>query len=150
MDSSKITSVFVYGTLQTGQCRQSMWPAVPVAVIAAWTRGFLFGRSDYPAMVAGGDRVGGQLWRFQPCQVSEVLKVLDEVECVPNLYRRVPVEVFSGSGDRESLGLAWTYLYAKNPLSDGFSKLGPRGEASPESSDQDTSSCELAVVRWPE
>jgi len=118
-----LSAVFVYGTLKRGQCRQSRWPLAPHAVHSAWVLGSLFDRSDYPAMTAGNDHVEGELWQFTADQIDRVLEVLDEIEAVPELYRRVTVEVFDGE-DR-SLGTAWTYHYATDPANEGFKKIEP-------------------------
>ena len=123
-----VDQVFVYGTLQRGQIRGSRWPASPVAVHRAWTLGLLFDRTDYPAMLPGTDRVAGELWQFAPADMPDVLRTLDRIEGAgqpgePDLYRRVTVAVFSLQND--PLGDAFTYLYARSPIEDGFIRLSP-------------------------
>ncbi|MEM1067759.1 MAG: gamma-glutamylcyclotransferase family protein [Planctomycetota bacterium] len=119
-----MTTIFVYGTLQTGQCRESCWPLRPIEIVTAWTLGTLYFREDYPAMKAGRSRVQGQLWRFSLDQIDQVLRVLDEVEAAPTLYTRLTVEVFHCETN-QSLGEAWTYHYTESPENDGFQPLVP-------------------------
>jgi gamma-glutamylcyclotransferase (GGCT)/AIG2-like uncharacterized protein YtfP len=123
-----ITTVFVYGTLKRGQCRESHWPVTPRSIQPGWTRGALFGRPAYPAMTAGPDRVLGELWSFEADQVAGVLNVLDQIEGANqagqvDLYHRVVTAV--SADDESSLGEAWTYHYASDPRSDGFHRILP-------------------------
>ncbi len=79
-------------------------------------------------MTQGTDRIGGELWQFEPSQISNVLLVLDKIEGVnqlgePDLYRREVVTAFSETGDR--LGDSHAYLYATDPLNDGFHRITP-------------------------
>ncbi|EMI18020.1 AIG2-like domain protein [Rhodopirellula maiorica SM1] len=133
-----LTSVFVYGTLKRGECRESLWPAAPASIQVGWTRGKLFHRHDYPAMQAGEDRVLGEFWSFSDDQMHEVLQVLDQIEGTnqpgfDDLYHRVHVEVYTP--DNQPLGAAFGYHYATDPLDDGFTRVVP---AEPE-----------ALVQWP-
>ncbi len=121
-----ITSVFVYGTLKRGQCRESLWPVQPITIREGSTRGKLYGRDDYPAMTPGEDRVAGELWLFAPEQIERVLETLDQIEGTnqpnqPDLYHRVATEVHAAAGT--SLGMAWTYHYATAPEADGFEAI---------------------------
>lgn len=115
--------VFVYGTLKRDQCRGRMWPCEPISITPAWVRGTLFGRNDYPAMMAGEECVRGELWRFEPSVMDRVMSVLDGIECCPTLYVRAVVNV-SGE-DNSPLGQANTYLYAGDPIGDGFRRMVP-------------------------
>lgn len=72
-------------------------------------------------MTPGSVRVQGELWQFTAEQMDPVLAKLDQIEAVPELYRRVAVEVFAA--DDNLLGTAWTYHYASDPEQDGFSRL---------------------------
>ena len=121
-----VSSFFVYGTLKNGQCRESCWPAKPLSITAAWTQGQLFSRADYPAMIAGSDKVTGELWTFADPNVDMVIRELDRIEETnqpgrPDLYRRVIVPVFNL--DDEFLVRAYTYLYATDPADDGFTPV---------------------------
>ena len=132
-----IDAIFVYGTLKRGQCREAMWPRKPIAIEEAWVWGRLYGRSDYPAMKAGADRVRGERWRFPAEAMPEVLAVLDEIEGTnqlgqPDLYCRVVVDVRDARS--AFVGPAYTYHYATDPLGDGFHRIEPQG----------------AEVAWPE
>ena len=126
-----IRAVFVYGTLRRGGCRQPLWPAVPLRVEPAWTRGALFARPDYPAMTAGDDRVLGEWWLFPADAMPRVIAVLDEIEGVnqprqPDLYHRVTLDVFTL--DSRPLGQAFGYFYAADPSRDGFRRLHSAGK----------------------
>ena len=117
-----ITTIFVYGTLKRDQCRSRRWPAEPLSVQQAWSRGALFGRRDYPAMTAGDDRVIGELWRFREPDVRRVLDALDQIEgtnqvAEEDLYRRVVIETWSL--DDQPLENAYVYHYARDPCVDG-------------------------------
>ena len=120
--------IFVYGTLRRGGVLSDRWPAAPLDVRPAWCRGKLYHGSEYPAMVEGDDRVGGELWRFGLPELPGVLEMLDRVEGFqqpgePDLYHRVRVEVWDES-DR-SRGIAWAYRFAQDPLDLGFRPLAP-------------------------
>ena len=133
------TAIFVYGTLKRDQCRCRLWPAEPVSVQQAWSRGTLFGRQDYPAMTAGEDRVLGELWKFRERDLPRVLDALDQIEGTnlvgqEDLYRRAVVETWSL--DDQLLENAYVYHYATDPCVDGFAELRPA----------DTHS----FVQWPE
>ena len=124
-----ITSVFAYGTLKRGQCRDKCWPAKPIRVSTVWTFGSLFARDDYPAMLAGDDHVLGECWEFEPAVMERVLRRLDEVEWTnqpgqPDLYHRVTIEVFDLDG--RPFSTAYGYQYATNPLNDGFVLMVPK------------------------
>lgn len=120
--------IFVYGTLRRGGVLSDRWPAAPLDVRPAWCRGKLYHGSEYPAMVDGDDRVGGELWRFGVSDLPDVLEMLDRVEVFnqpgePDLYRRVRVEVWDEGG--RSQGIAWVYRFAQNPIDVGFRPLAP-------------------------
>ncbi|TWU51642.1 gamma-glutamylcyclotransferase family protein [Rubripirellula reticaptiva] len=121
-----IDHVFVYGTLKTGQCRGGLWPAKPLSVQPAWVRGTLYGRHDYPAMMPGNDRVLGQVWSFDPSDMTTVMRVLDQIEGTsqpgyPDLYVRATLPTFGL--DNAPIALAHAYHYAKPPELDGFTKI---------------------------
>lgn len=137
-ESVTVDSVFVYGTLKRGECRQPLWPATPLRIEAAWTLGSLFARGDYPAMTAGHDRVLGERWKFDRSDMPQVIAALDRIEGAnqpgqPDLYRRVTIELFALTG--LPLTKAFGYHYATDPTSDGFDRLRP---SSPEN-----------FVQWP-
>ncbi len=120
-------SVFVYGTLKRGQCREQLWPATPISICRAQAPGRLYGRPDYPAMTAGDGKVQGELWRFDPQTMPLVLTRLDEIAGAnqpgqPDLYIRVVIEVADEIG--RPIGDAYTYLYATPPEEDGFIPIG--------------------------
>ncbi|MCC5786726.1 MAG: gamma-glutamylcyclotransferase [Phycisphaerales bacterium] len=110
-------SVFVYGTLKRGQCRETCWPAAPVDVRPAQVQGLLYDLGAYPALRNGEGRVAGELWEFAPEHMPRVLEVLDMVEgyadSPSDLYRRVQVEVRCGEGRVT----AWTYVLCEEPPS---------------------------------
>ena len=125
-----IQSVFVYGTLKRGQCRAACWPREPLSVCEAWTWACLYGRSDYPAMTAGRNRVLGELWKFPADRMAEVLAKIDQVEGTnqpgqEDLYVRVAIKTWSREGQPKDD--AFAYRYATDPLADGFALLQPEG-----------------------
>lgn len=129
-----ISRIFVYGTLQQGQCRAAMWPVLPNNVTRSWTLGTLFGRDDYPAMIEGDDRVLGECWQFDPSAMDKVLAALDIIEGAnqpgrPDLYVRREVDVWALSDDSSQPSTvpkrAWTYHYATDPHHDRFEAITP-------------------------
>lgn len=126
-----ITDVFVYGTLKQGQSRSGLWPAQPLTIQPGWAHGTLLGRSDYPAMIAGSDRVLGEVWHFALSEMTNVLKTLDAIEGTnqpgqPDLYKRVAVDTYGLEGDR--VVKAYTYFYATDPAQDGFVMVDPESQ----------------------
>jgi gamma-glutamylcyclotransferase (GGCT)/AIG2-like uncharacterized protein YtfP len=115
-----ITSVFVYGTLQRGQCRAAMWPRSPRAVSAAFVRGRLYDLGPYPALRCDDDDleadwVAGELWSFTADDLPATIRELDRIEetnqsGAVNLYDRILVrarpEPASAQGE---LALAYQY-----------------------------------------
>ncbi|QDV44587.1 AIG2-like family protein [Stieleria neptunia] len=121
-----IDSVFVYGTLKRGQCRETCWPVAPLQVIPGWVQGTLYGRDDYPALLAGKHHVAGERWMFELPLMPRVLSVLDDIEGTDgnspdDLYHRHVVDVYGEKGER--MGTAYTYFYHRDPLADGFSEV---------------------------
>jgi gamma-glutamylcyclotransferase (GGCT)/AIG2-like uncharacterized protein YtfP len=134
-----ISSVFVYGTLKRGYCREPFWPARPRLITSSWTLGSLFRGPEYPAMTVGDDRVLGECWHFEPAQMDRVLQTLDEVEGTnqpgrDDLYVRVQTDVFSL--DDRPLATAWVYHYAVPPVRHGFRPITQKSTA--------------GYVAWPE
>lgn len=128
MTQENIRAVFVYGTLKTGQCRERCWPRRPLEIRAAWTLGELYDTGPYPALFPGSDKVGGQVWIFDPVDLPAVLAELDDVEEyrpgheATNLYNRHVVECF----DQESNGWsAYTYLYGREHERGTFRRMVP-------------------------
>ena len=106
---------FVYGTLKRGECRQHMWPRTPLVVEEAWVLGELYDAGSYPALLAGTDKVLGELWSFSPADFEAIVNVLDEIEEYRpgdpyNLYNREVIDCETLSGRRTT---AHTYLYAR-------------------------------------
>jgi len=111
---SKLEHVFVYGTLKRGECREACWPRAALNIEPAWTLGALIDLGPYPALLAGKERVLGELWSFDPQDIAIVFEQLDRVEGtnqpgLPNEYDRVRV-VATGQTFGE-VG-ASTYRYA--------------------------------------
>lgn len=116
MTLDSINALFVYGTLKTGQCRESCWPRRPREIRRAWTYAELYDTGPYPAMFAGSDPVGGQVWIFDPEDMPAVITELDDVEEYrpghesTNLYNRQVIECV----DEQSQTLqAFTYIYGR-------------------------------------
>lgn len=120
-----ITSVFVYGTLKRGQCRQSRWPRRPLDIRPGYVRGQLFDLGAYPALLCGAalrglgrggcDWVAGQLWRFSADDIEATLARLDVIEVTnqpgqANLYDRIVVPVHDSPSDvPPTLALAYQF-----------------------------------------
>ena len=98
------SSIFVYGTLQRGEERSGRWPRQPRLVERATIQGRIHDLGPYPALVEGTDRVLGELWHFDPADLLETLRVLDEIECYGNdevdLYVRRIVDCLTLAGPR--------------------------------------------------
>ena len=124
-------SVFVYGTLKRGHCREKHWPYEPLCVEPAVVGGILYDLGPYPALLPGTGLVLGELWHFQPEQIGETIAVLDRIEGYDpqgqSLYRR---EVRACRGRTGSVYQAYLYIYDRrhelteegriSPNSDGF------------------------------
>lgn len=126
MSDSIVTSVFVYGTLKRGQCRETRWPVQPLRIQTAFVSGTLFSRHDYPALRQGTDRVKGELWTFLPDQMSIVLARLDAIEGTngnspDDLYHRHVIDALID--DCEESIPAYGYFYVCDPLTDGFQRM---------------------------
>lgn len=124
-----VRAFFAYGTLKQGECRESLWPAAPESVQRAVIHAALYGRSDYPAILPGSDRVEGQLWTFTQGDVHTVLEALDRIEGTNgngefDLYHRHQVEVMDRAG--QSLGRAFSYFYNRDAIADGFQRITPK------------------------
>lgn len=78
--SKPVQCVFVYGTLQRGELRERSWPRAPLGVRPATLQGELRDLGEYPALVAGSDRVLGEVWQFAAADVPPTLARLDEIE----------------------------------------------------------------------
>ena len=121
-----IVSMFVYGTLKRGQCRESLWPAEPNRVADSWIRGNLLCRFDYPALMPGENRVRGELWTYDAETIGRVIEALDRIEgthqnATLDLYHRHLVDVFAGDGESE--GRAYTYFYNRDPIAGQFTPM---------------------------
>ncbi len=126
--SNSPTSVFVYGTLKRGQCREHCWPRHPLRVQPAWTLGELFDLGPYPALLDGQDRVLGELWSFAMDDISAVLTALDRVEGTNqpgsnNEYDRVDVVVNLEDGSEV---VACTYQFADSAAARHHKLLVPQ------------------------
>ncbi|MEO1618257.1 MAG: gamma-glutamylcyclotransferase family protein [Planctomycetota bacterium] len=122
LEPEPVTSVFVYGTLKRGQCREHLWPHRPTRIVVARLQAELWGRHDYPALSPGDHLVTGELWQFQPEQVPMTVQVLDQIEGTngnspTDLYHRHVVQVRTDVNEQIS---AYTYYYARDPSEDGF------------------------------
>jgi gamma-glutamylcyclotransferase (GGCT)/AIG2-like uncharacterized protein YtfP len=109
-----IRALFVYGTLQRGQCREKFWPHLPEKIEPAVARGQLHDLGPYPALVEGSDRIGGELWHIRPEHVAETLSILDGVEDAAvgetGLYVRRVVTVETADGQSQK---AFAYFYTR-------------------------------------
>ena len=97
-DATAQVRVFVYGTLKQGQRNVGWWPHEPIEVNAGYTFGQLFDLGAYPAMIAGKDRVAGEVWSFQKHHAAATIAALDKLEDFrgsdDDEYRRESAEVY--------------------------------------------------------
>lgn len=98
-NSGSSNNIFVYGTLKTGQVRSHQWPITPQQIRPAWTKGRLFDTGPFPALLAGEDRVAGQVWSFADDDLPRTFEVLDAIEGTnqpgeKNEYDRILAPVF--------------------------------------------------------
>ncbi len=128
-----LAHVFVYGTLKRGECREICWPSAPAMIRPAWTTGALYDIGPYPALVAGSDRVLGELWSFPDEELPRVLAVLDAIEGTNqpgqhNEYNREVATVtlvdLSPSSQPQTLQ-ASIYRYARIGLLSASQRLEP-------------------------
>lgn len=108
-----ITSVFVYGTLQRGECRADQWPCSPRHVEPARLRGQLYDLGPYPALIEGDDWVAGEHWQLKADDVPPTLSVLDAIEgygqAGDDLYVRRAATCWNDLGQAIEV---YTYFYA--------------------------------------
>lgn len=113
MNAASPCSVFVYGTLQTGEERADCWPCAPLAIVPAEIAAEMYDLGDYPAIIPGSDRVAGELWQLCPAEMSRTLEVLDEIEGYgqdeADLYLRDVVNCRTATGEMQA---AYTYWLA--------------------------------------
>jgi gamma-glutamylcyclotransferase (GGCT)/AIG2-like uncharacterized protein YtfP len=102
---SVAVKIFVYGTLKRGYCRADVLQGQRFLGIARTAPIYLlYDLGAYPGLVehCPGVEVEGELW-----EVDEAcLRRMDEIEGVPLLYRRGPVEL-----SQPDIDGAQTYLY---------------------------------------
>jgi gamma-glutamylcyclotransferase (GGCT)/AIG2-like uncharacterized protein YtfP len=100
--------IFVYGTLKRGGCRAHHLKGQTFLGMARTAPRYrMYNTGSYPALVddAAGLEVEGELW-----DVDEAcMKLLDEVEWVPTIYRRDPVCLVE-----PPISDAQTYIYQKS------------------------------------
>jgi gamma-glutamylcyclotransferase (GGCT)/AIG2-like uncharacterized protein YtfP len=123
--------IFVYGTLQRGECREKMWPRSPLRVETAFVRGRLYDLGPYPALAPGDDLVRGELWHIAAADLPETLAALDAIEDYADsdddLYKRAIVEC---RDERGRACRAYVYLFAKTKMlqDDSIVSPGPEGD----------------------
>lgn len=128
-DDLTVTSVFVYGTLKRGQCRERCWPRRPETVQPATIAGRLHDLGPYPALLEGVDRILGELWKFDLDDMPETLRALDEVECYGtddvDLYVRRIIACTTEDG---ATVRAFTYYLANPAQANGCPVVPPNAE----------------------
>ena len=113
--SHECLPIFVYGTLQRGEQRESCWPHKPTRIEWATVTGRLYDLTAYPALVEGEDLVLGELWHVAERDLDATLKTLDEIEGFAagdpdSLYLRTVVTSRTLAGESRR---AFTYVYAR-------------------------------------
>ena len=133
--SAEPTAIFVYGTLQRGQCRERCWPKQPLRIELATVQGALYDLGRYPTLAEGDDCIAGELWHLAPEVLEPTLAELDRVEAFrgqpDDLYLRVSISCQTQAGPVT----AWAYRYAR------WGDLNPAQRIAP---DPTTGRC-----RWP-
>ncbi len=127
-DSGAVCAVFVYGTLQRGECRAHHWPHPPRQIEDATIRGRLYNLGPYPALAPGDDTVAGELWTIAPEHFQETLAVLDEVEAAAGtgqLYQRRLVMCSTASGREVA---AYVYFYARPHALAAYPTIAPSAD----------------------
>lgn len=90
-----MTTIFVYGTLKRGFCRQAAIADQEFLGAGKTTADYLlFDLGDYPGLVAAneasGQEIHGEVYRVD----ADCLQRLDLIECVEqNLYRRGAIQL---------------------------------------------------------
>ena len=113
---SMINSVFVYGTLKRGHCREKCWPVSPDSRLRGMdVRSVVLARRLSRDARRRVIAIAGECWEFDPDVMDRVLRRLDEVEGTnqsgqPDLYHRVTVELFDRDGN--AMQSAYGYRYA--------------------------------------
>ena len=127
--SHQPTSIFVYGTLKRGQCRERCWPRPPLRIEPATVRGALYDLGPYPALVEGNDCIAGELWHLSPSDMHASLLELDRVEGfrsrASDLYQRVTITCQTAS----VAVAAWTYRFARTEQLKPLQRILPNPES---------------------
>jgi gamma-glutamylcyclotransferase (GGCT)/AIG2-like uncharacterized protein YtfP len=117
-----VHSIFVYGTLRRGQCRENQWPCPARSIVRAFVSAKLYDLGPYPAIVEGQDAVAGERWDMAPEDLEKTFFVLDQIEGfvegrTGNLYERKIIETHS-SAQRcdEKPALAFAYFMHQESL----------------------------------
>jgi gamma-glutamylcyclotransferase (GGCT)/AIG2-like uncharacterized protein YtfP len=105
------TRFFVYGTLKQGEANSHVWPHEPLSVEYGVLAGAdLYDLGHFPAIVDGGDAVGGEVWTIADEHAAETLRRLDRLEGyhgdADDLYDRRIVAVETEDG----VVACWAYF----------------------------------------
>jgi gamma-glutamylcyclotransferase (GGCT)/AIG2-like uncharacterized protein YtfP len=125
-----VHSIFAYGTLKRGGCREHVWPFRPLRIEQGFVRGTLFDLGPYPALTEGMDWIRGEIWRIAHRHWVDTLAVLDAEEGYglsgePDLYTRRAVPWHAAPGSA-AMGVAQVYLWADQRLPSGAKRIVPR------------------------
>lgn len=130
-DTAQIVKVFVYGTLQPGECNYALYCRDHVIQhVAALAYGTLFDLPmGYPAMTAGSHPIYGSVLCMNH---PSILRTLDDLEDYDperpsdeNEYIRQEIEVFDHQG--LSQGYVWAYVMDVNKALDLGGTILPQG-----------------------
>jgi gamma-glutamylcyclotransferase (GGCT)/AIG2-like uncharacterized protein YtfP len=113
--SAKPKSIFVYGTLKKTGVRHHLWPCFPVRIVRARIRGTLYDLGPYPALtLSGTDWIEGERWEIADEDMSETLRMLDNIEGYgaqsDDLYERCVIDCID---EDDSVHQAYTYQFAQ-------------------------------------
>ena len=85
-------NVFVYGTLMKGHRLSPVMDTAKIGPLKGILKGYrrIWPEGNFPVIVVSpGDEVVGEIYNIP----NELLDELDDIECIPRLYVRIPVEV---------------------------------------------------------
>jgi gamma-glutamylcyclotransferase (GGCT)/AIG2-like uncharacterized protein YtfP len=154
--ASDIFAVFVYGTLKRGHLRSTFWPRPPIIIRQAIVEATLFDRGPYPAALAGGEPALGELWEFQPDDIPETLRVVDEIEGYSSLredndYLRCPIDATPiDDNPTQSTVRAWIYLSPGEARLIGARRIKPFKEIASEVQGNKLDWHKRLAAAWPD
>ncbi len=119
MNTPEVKAFFVYGTLKRSFLRGGLWPRKPLRIVAASIQSDLFDLGPYPAATPGKHWLLGEIWEFNPSDMSQTIRELDLIEGYrpdgqENEYvREVVCAEFVGTESIPTMMHAYAYFLAQ-------------------------------------